>query len=109
MREAEVFLVFLHMYFSLLIREGQHFGTRTVSSNESQELLVGQFVVSSQHMVCYQLSAAQTLALSEPCAPYFTGNDAHTHILPLSFHKTFFNSSARDSAFLLKESPVIFM
>lgn len=71
MMEVEVFLVFLHMYFSLLIHEGQHFGTRTVSSNESQQLPVGQFVVSSQHMACYQFSAAQTLALSEPFAPVF--------------------------------------
>lgn len=74
------------MYFSLLIHEGQHFRTRTVSSKESQQLPVGQFVVSSQHMACHQLSAAQTSALSEPFAPVFHQKWC-LHILPLSFHK----------------------
>lgn len=71
MREAEVFLVFLHMYFSLLTHEGQHFGTRTMSSNESQHLPVREFVVSSQHTACHQFLATQILALSEPFAPVF--------------------------------------
>lgn len=71
MREAEVFLVFLHMYFSLLIHEGQRFGTRTVLSNESQHLPVGEFVVFGQHTSCHQFSAAQTSALREPFAPVF--------------------------------------